>query len=242
MQERNYKILTREAKILEYWRKRYLAQAAAVAVAAMAGMALARMYVPAVLLQLLFCLCIITVAYLMVRELRESLQTRGENLIFGNGGQLFGGIRFDYGQGLSKDDKLWDTWVFQARECRGVMAGKGFLLEEDWLYNMAAAKFFVLKMTVFEGIVLAVSCPAGKAATLCDRQEVRAAGEKMRRLLGAEKMRVVSADDKIVFCFQTKKKLFYQFGLLRPNTVGAFVRRVDTVRAAAEEIFALAHR
>ncbi len=241
MQEANYKILTKEAKVLEYWRRKYLVQAVIVAVTAVAGLILVCLYVPAVLLRLLFCLCIIAVAYLMIKELRESLQTCGENLIFDNGGNLFANVRFDYGQGLDKNDKLWNTWDFQVRECRGIMSGKGFLLEEDWLYTTAAARFFVLKLTVFEGIVLSVSCPTGKAATLCDRQEVCAAGEKMCRLLGTKKMRTVSVDDKIVFCFETKKRLFYQFGLLRPNTIGAFVRRVEMLRAAAEEIFALTY-
>ena len=185
MSDTAYKMLAKEAKVLEYWRKKYLGQAAMVLIAAAGAVAAAWFYVEAALLKLLFGLCAVLVAYLMLKELRESLQTRGEMLIFAKGKDLFADAAFDYGQGLDKGDKLWGAWEYNVRECRGVLSGEGYLLEEDWLYNTAAAKFFTLKMTVFEGVLLAAVCPAGKENALADRQEIRAAGEKMRRMLAA---------------------------------------------------------
>lgn len=86
-------------------------------------------------------LAVLTVAYLMLRELRDSLQTRGETLIFAKGKALFDGVDFDYGQGIDKDEALFGMWAFDARECRGVMSGRGFSLEEDWLYKAVSARF-----------------------------------------------------------------------------------------------------
>lgn len=240
MSDTAYKMLAKEAKVLEYWRKKYLGQAAMVLIAAAGAMAAAWFYVGAALLKLLFSLCAVLVAYLMLKELRESLQTRGEMLIFAKGKDLFADVVFDYGQGLDKGDKLWEAWEYNVRECRGVLFGEGYLLEEDWLYNTAAAKFWTLKMTVFEGVLLAAVCPAGKENALADRQEIRAAGEKMRRMLGAKKMRIVAGEGRIGFYFQTPGRMFHQFGLWRPNAMGAFVRRVEALKTLAAEISALA--
>ena len=88
MSDTAYKMLAKEAKVLEYWRKKYLGQAAMVLIAAAGAVAAAWFYVEAALLKLLFSLCAILVAYLMLKELRESLQTRGEMLIFAKGKEV----------------------------------------------------------------------------------------------------------------------------------------------------------
>ena len=72
------------------------------------------------------------------------------------------------------------------------MSGRGFSLEEDWLYKAVSARFFMLKLTVFEGILLVVDNGEGSmpdAAALIRNAGVHEAAEKMRRLLGAETMR-----------------------------------------------------
>ena len=92
------------------------------AVCAGAAIAAAAVYIQAKLPALLIILAVLTVAYLMLRELRDSLQTRGETLIFAKGKALFDGVDFDYGQGIDKDEALFGMWAFDARECRGVMS------------------------------------------------------------------------------------------------------------------------
>ena len=88
MTEINKAALAQETRLIEYWRKKYLFQAAAVAVCAGAAIAAAAVYIQAKLPALLIILAVLTVAYLMLRELRDSLQTRGETLIFAKGKAL----------------------------------------------------------------------------------------------------------------------------------------------------------
>lgn len=238
MTEINKAALAQETRLIEYWRKKYLFQAAAVAVCAGAAIAAAAVYIQAKLPALLIILAVLTVAYLMLRELRDSLQTRGETLIFAKGKALFDGVDFDYGQGIDKDEALFGMWAFDARECRGVMSGRGFSLEEDWLYKAVSARFFMLKLTVFEGILLVVDNGEGSmpdAAALIRNAGVHEAAEKMRRLLGAETMRAAVSGGRAVFYFKTKNRLFHQFALERTNTTGIFVRRVEALKAQAEE-------
>ena len=85
------------------------------AVCAGAAIAAAAVYIQAKLPALLIILAVLTVAYLMLRELRDSLQTRGETLIFAKGKALFDGVDFDYGQGIDKDEALFGMWAFDAR-------------------------------------------------------------------------------------------------------------------------------
>ncbi len=56
MSDTAYKMLAKEAKVLEYWRKKYLGQAAMVLIAAAGAVAAAWFYVEAALLKLLFSL------------------------------------------------------------------------------------------------------------------------------------------------------------------------------------------
>lgn len=253
MMEINKAALAQEARIIEYWRKKYLFQAAAVAVCAGAAIAAAAVYIQAKLPVLLIVLAVLTVAYLMLRELRDSLQTRGETLIFAKGKALFDGVDFDYGQGIDKDEALFGMWAFDARECRGVMSGAGYVLEEEWLYNTVRVRFFTLKLTVFEGILLAVDCGGDAAAkarepdgrgmavpeeVLARDAGVRAAVEKMRKLLGAEAVRTAVSGGRAAFYFKTKNRLFHQFTLERTNTTGIFIRRIEALKAQAEDVAA----
>lgn len=73
------------------------------------------------------------------------------------------------------------------------------------------------------------------AAALIRNAGVHGAAEKMRRLLGAETMRAAVSGGRAVFYFKTKNRLFHQFALERTNTTGIFVRRVEALKAQAEE-------
>ncbi len=232
-------VLAKEAKTLEYWRRRYMAQAAIVLAAAVGAIAAVFMFIEAPMVQLLFVVGILLVASLMLGELRESLQARGEGLILAKSALLFSGLQFDYGCGIDEKNlvlpRTFDDYT--VRECRNTISGEGYVLEEDWLYSVVSSKFIAINHTVFEGILLTVDVKEN-AAGLAQNPKVREAGEKLKRLLGAESMFIAAAERRICFCFKTDKKIFYQFRLCSPNTAGAFVRRVETVRAQAEEILA----
>lgn len=71
----------------------------------------------------------------------------------------------------------------------------------------------MLKLTVFEGILLVVDNGEGSmpdAAALIRNAGVHEAAEKMRRLLGAETMRAAVSGGRAVFYFKTKNRLFHQ--------------------------------
>lgn len=102
MTEINKAALAQETRLIEYWRKKYLFQAAAVAVCAGAAIAAAAVYIQAKLPALLIILAVLNGGIPVLRELRDSLQTRGETLIFAKGKALFDGVDFDYGQELTK--------------------------------------------------------------------------------------------------------------------------------------------
>ena len=50
-----------------------------------------------------------------------------------------------------------------------------------------------------------------------------------------ETMRAAVSGGRAVFYFKTKNRLFHQFALERTNTTGIFVRRVEALKAQAEE-------
>lgn len=230
-------------RVLEYWRKKYLWQAVSVVLIAAGMISAVVMFVEAVLLKLLAVMIILLVAYLMMKELQGELQTRGENLILSAAPMSAAGVAFDYGKGIAKGNRLFDCWKYDVRECRSVMCGKDFILEEDWLYTTAAARSFTLKLTVFEGIVLAVNAQnEAQAKSLVQSAELRHVAEKMRQLFSAKDIRIVADGTQIGLFFKTEKRLFYQFSLLKTNSAGAFLQRLQTVYAPVAEAVLLMQR
>jgi hypothetical protein len=151
-------MLLQETKILEYWRQKYLKQAIFVICVALGLMVYFSFTVKALSLKLLFGMIAFAVSYLMVKELRADLQGRGENLILMKAKECFHHLKFDFGRGIEEREllevKFFDD--YKIRECRNVVIGEGFLLEEDWFYKTFSIWAIPVINTVFEGLVLVV--------------------------------------------------------------------------------------
>lgn len=249
--------LAREAKILEYWRKRYLLQAFIVAILGIAGIVAVWKYVNLLSGRLFLSLLILVVFYVMYKSLRENLQARGEGLILANGEELFGEMMFDVGRGLCENALLAQeiSPPYQVRECRNVMRGKGYWFEEDWFYSVLSSKYIPINQTAFEGVILAfadtqsaeglkgrVYLKGGKAiiaGDLASRLKQTGASEKVvafMRLFGATEAEMAVADKMLYVWIGTEKKLFYQFSLFKSNTLVLFQKRIETLRRQAEEM------
>lgn len=251
--------LLKEAKILEYWRNRYLAQAAVVTVSAAAFMTAAYIYADYRLLVVLLWMLALMTAYIMFKALQEGLQARGEGLILAKGEELFGTVMFDVGRGLCENALLAQDICpkYQVRECRNVMRGKGYWLEEDWFYSVLSAKYIPLNQTAFEGVILAfadtlsadglkgeVVLKNGKTVVtggLAERLKSSGAGDvtaAFMRLFGAEAAKLAAADKTLYVWIATEKKLFYQFSLFKPNTLALFQKRIERLKELSEQMLA----
>ncbi len=249
--------LAKESKVLEYWRKRYLTQAAVVLCLALSAAGTALYTIDFKLLAVLLCLLAAIVAYVMLKELRDGLQARGEGLVFAKGEELFPELVFDVGRGLCESSLLAQEVVqgYQVRECRNVMRGKGFWLEEDWFYAVVSAKYIPVNQTMFEGVVLAfaatkaadglsaeVSLAGGRAVitgSLAPYLRESGAAEIVTAFLALfkeSKARLNTADKTLYIWIKTEHKLFYRFSLSVPNTLAAFQKRIKALEEAAKRM------
>lgn len=230
MHEDYRKILAHDVKVLEFWRKRYLLQAGLVVVigGVLAGLVL--MYVRDWRLWLILLPLIGVVLGVMLRELREGLQTKGESLIFAKGQSLFKDIRFDYGAGIDDKYPVWENWTYNLRDCRAVVRGEGFCVEEDCLFTLISSKFFEIRGTVFKGVILTIDCD-DEAQNLLDDAKLNAEAENLRKILEADTVTIHFAWQKMCFCFVSKKRLYHQFSLLKFNALIKFVGRLEAVLA-----------
>ncbi len=238
MQEDYKKISAHDTRVLEYWRKRYLGQAVVVLIVAVGVFAVVLKYVADVRLWLLLLPLIGVVAFVMLKELREALQTKGESLIFAKAKSLFDNIRFDYAGGVDDKFPIWDQWNYNLRECRSVVRGDGFCLEEDALYSVVSSKFFEIKGTVFKGILLALDCDEN-AQNLLNDANFKQEAERLRQILKADKMTFSFAQNKICLCFASNRRLYHQFSLLRFNVLTTFVGKLEVVLAQVSKLQAL---
>lgn len=249
--------LAKEAKILEYWRKRYLAQAVVVALLAIAAMIAASAYADYWLLKVLLCMLVFMVAYIMVKALREGLQARGEGLVLAKGEELFGEVMFDVGRGLCENALLVQEIApkYQVRECRNVMRGKGWWFEEDWFYSVISSKYIPVNQTAFEGVILAFADIKSEdrlkgnirlknnqaviTGGLAPRLKQTKAGEtavNLLRLFNASTAELAVADKTLYIWITTEKKLFYQFSLMKPNTPTQFQKRIERLKELSEHM------
>lgn len=249
--------LAKESKVLEYWRKRYLLQAVVVLVVAVCACDWLLYMVEFSPVLLLGCLLVAFVAYVMVKELRNALQTRGESLVFAKEEELFDDLTFDVGRGICESALLTQEVVqgYQVRECRNVMQGKGFWLEEDWFYTVMSAKYVPLNQTMFEGVVLAFACKkaddglsaevylnanrvvvTGSLEPLLRESGVVETIASLLKIFKGRKAHLNTADKTIYVWIQTEDKLFYQFSLWAPNTMSVFQKRIRLLNDMAKNM------
>lgn len=230
MREDYKKLLAADGKVLEYWRKRYLGQAVVVLLLAGGLIAVVLKYIADVRLWVLLLPLICLVAFVMIKELREGLQTKGESLIFAKTNSLFDNVRFDYAAGIDDRFPIWENWNYNLRDCRAVVFGEGFCLEEDCLYHIASSKFIEIKGTVFKGILLTLDCDE-KAQSLLNDTRFKRETERLRQILKAEKFTLNFMQNKICLCFVSNRRLYHQFSLLRFNALTTFLCKLEIVLA-----------
>lgn len=238
MQEDYKKILAADVKVLEYWRRRYLGQTAVVLIFAGVLIAMVLKYIADIRLWVLLLPLIALVSFVMIKELREALQTKGENLIFTKAKTLFDNIRFDYAAGIDDKFPIWENWNYNLRDCRAVVLGDGFCLEEDCLYHVASSKFIEIKGTVFRGILLTLDCHESAKSLLNDARFKQEA-ERLRKILKAEKFSLNFMQNKLCLCFISNRRLYHQFSLLRFNLLATFIYKLEMVLAQVWALQAL---
>ena len=242
-------------QVIEYWRKKYLIEAVVVLVISMLIIGLFFLYVSH---DFMVLLCFLTAVcdYLMIKELRADLQTRGENLFLGRKTVDFEGLEFDFGRGIDEKQLLELEMIpaYQVRECGNVMKGNRFIMEEDWLYSVLSAKFLSFNQTSFQGVILRIEVPHsdthGRGEIVQNESEIVISGElssalkksgyekvwtELMDMFHADRIRVETAHGKMYFLIATKGHLFYQLSLLKPCQPQKFVERVQHCRQAAEQ-------
>lgn len=248
-----------EAKEIEKWRRRYVRQAMAVMAAVLVVVGGAWFFIASTELRLLLSLGGLIVAVLMLKELRAALQVRAENLILAKRADWGEDLVFDDGQGLNEAvlRKMMMAEGKLTRECRTVIKGLGFVLEEDWFYDTISKGGLAFHKTEFEGGILALPV----AAEACQGRFVRQKGKLVpegnivpkfltpafraalqqaaAELLSKEVMLFVQ-EGSLYLWFKTEGRLFYQFNLWSANTPSLFIKRVrqlaETARALDKAI------
>lgn len=251
-------MLEKETIAIEFWRKRYWRQAIFITVL-LGGLATAAVcYFEFLFTKLLCAVIAVLLIYLMIRELREDLQTRGETICTAPQVTLYDNWRFDVGRGIDEKvlENLQSVADYQVRECHNVMYQEGMSLEEDSFYNVISAKFGRLQQTVFEGIILIIelredlpynkgkivrdgdkiTCE-GQIADLLNKQQISSVLWEIMKLLQAQLAMGETFHDKIYFFMPTHEKIFTQFSLFKYNRADKFAQRVLAVKAQIENLY-----
>lgn len=235
----------REEKVLAYWQGRYLFQLLVVDFIGMAFAVAVLFFVKFLLFKVIFLILDAVVMRLMIVALSEGVQYRGERAFFSNLKDEFKGLTFDYGKGIDEgvlsSQKVVDE--YQVRECGNVIKGDGFVLEEDWFYNVNSIKSIAINDTVFRGVVcvydvniadelkgyiaikgrvLAVNGNITSAIT----QEYKEKLIRLLKLFNAKEAKVVLAGGKLYVWIATRVKLFYQFNMVQNDKMGEFESRI----------------
>lgn len=249
--------LVNDVRVLEYWRKRYLAQALIVGVVAVSAVLAAFWCADFWISRLFICLLAGVIFYVMVKALKNSLQARGEGLILAKGEAVFGEVMFDVGRGLCENALLAQEVVpsYQVRECDNVMRGKGYWLEEDWFYSVLSSRYVPINQTMFQGVVLAfadvksedglkgdIVLKNGKAVVtggLSRRLKETGAVETatyFMQMFKADGAALCVAEKTLYIWIKSEEKLFYQFNLLQPNTLTKFQNRIYRLKELSEQM------
>jgi len=250
-------MLNQEITALEYWRKKYYFQAIIVIGIALAIICLTFVYADFIGLKALITFGAIAISYLMIKELREDLQTRGEALILPHANTLFNNLSFDYGRGIKENTLLNQDVIgaYQVLEYRNILENELFHYEEDLFYSIISSKFLPLQQTAFNGIILTVNMPSAtdrkKSQIIISKTGVTINGalsemlkseaftpllNELRALFHPQKIDIVAENGKIYFWIKTNTPLFHQFSLTSINSVNIFVKRIENLQNTAESI------
>ena len=235
----------REEKVLGYWQGRYLFQLLLVNFIGLAFAVTVLFFVKFLLLKVIFLLLDLLVVRSMVVALKEGVQYRGERAFFSNLKDNFKGIVFDYGKGLDEDVLVEQNVLeeYQVRECKNVMKGDGFIIEEDWFYNVSTVKSIAINDTVFFGVIAAYDVDSndnlkgrisikGKslivngdvASFISDEYKEKLI--KLLKLFQASEAKVVLKNGKFYVWISTRVTIFYQFGMLQSGKMRDFENRI----------------
>ena len=250
-------MLNQELTALEYWRKKYYFQAGIVISIAVVIVCLTLVYADFFGLKLLITLGAISVTYLMLKELRDDLQTRGEALILPHANTLFNNLFFDYGKGI-KEKTLLDQDVigtYQVLEYHNTLENNLFHYEEDLFYSIISSKFLSLQQTAFEGIILSMDMPAAtdkkKTSININKKQLNISGflsdtiktkeftpllNELRDLFHPQKIDIITENGKIYFWIKTSAPLYHQFSLTSPNSANMFIKRIERLQNLAEKM------
>ena len=250
-------MLQQDTKILEYWRKKYFKQAFIVLVLMFGVAWLGVCFCDYLWGEMFFILASVIVAYLMIKELREDLQTRGEALVLVHKKTLFDNLSFDYGRGIDENLLLNQeiAGAYRVRECYNVMTNEMFEIEEDCFYTNISSKFFSFKQTAFEGVILAVKTSQvsenlkgsvmisegkivslGAMSAVLKNKGADIAVAELLKLLKASKADVIAVNGKLYFWVRTRVRIFHQFSLFRINFLSVFVKRIEQINQLAQKI------
>ena len=244
-------MLGKETHILEQWRKKYLLQAFIVALISVLVILAGISRLDFGGFKLILILAVLVVFYLMIKSLQEDLQTRGEGLVLAKGNILFNHLSFDYGKGIA-DNALHNQEMvapYKSRECKNVMSGQRFLIEEDWLYTAVSKKFLTVYNTSFRGVILEISAgnlpssfsgeiskakgrllPVGGGSVLLKKYGLEKDMAALLDLFAANKVKLFVYQGKIYFWIRSEAKIFYQFSLFKVNSIGNFVKRTEKMQ------------
>jgi hypothetical protein len=244
-------------KRLPYWQRKNLRQGLLVAVVALAVGTVGFLYIDYIGFAVFMVLSLIGVVYLMLKALRDDLQTRAEVVIWQNNANAWHDVTFDVGGGSSSEVLFLQDVIEgrQARECYNVMKARDYIWEENIFYTEQRLKWFSIRNTAFRGVILSVAAPRAPQNA---RAEIQLLGGKIRldgglreyftehnaaallqsvlKLFDAKKMQAVVADGKIYFWIETPCKLFYQFSLIAKLQPLMFISRVEQLKKIAENL------
>ena len=245
-----------DIKKLKYWRTKYLLESIWVAICAISVIVAAYLYIEYWGFCFLVILAVVAIVFLMLRALREELQTRAEMLILEKHKNLLENIHFDVGGGI-ETEKIMALNVVdktQSRDCFTVLKTDRYIWEEDLFYKEHSFKYFSIRNTAFRGILFAVKAErafqdtkadgvlVGKNMLItgnlksflvrCDAEELLV---QLLKMFGVSKVTMVSMDGWIYFWVKTSKRLFYQFSLLQEVSPLPFVSRMEQLKDIADK-------
>lgn len=254
MAENRQVVFANENSILKNWRKRYQLQMMGILLGCSYLVWCIFHYITFIWVQILFVIMIVLLVYYFIRAYNEDIQSRAEALILRHGTKFLPGLKFYYGNGIDAENLKAQEVIenYNVRECRNVIKGKKFIIEEDWLYSSGIIDFH---LTSFEGIIIevkGVNANNGIKARLvdnkgltefenkidfdCFKYELEKSFRRTMEMFFADRVEVNVYNSRLYVWIKTKEKLFYQFGLTGDNNMVRFVQRIKAIEQLVENI------